>query len=78
MEIPRKLVDRLVYAHSVAAGKRTLDIGGRGMPKLPDNVRLRGPDSFSFKKEDPSQSKFAKLYLRIDQSAAETAITREM
>ena len=56
MEISNKLADRLVYACGVATGKRTLDIGGRGMPPTPDNVKLFGPDSFSLKKEDPGQS----------------------
>ena len=74
MEISSKLADRLVYARGVAAGKRTLDIGGRGMPPTPDYVHLRGPNSFSFKKEDPSQSRFARLYHSIGQGAAEYRI----
>jgi len=74
MEIPNKLVDRLVYARGVAAGKRTLDIGGRGMPPAPDNVRLLGPNSFSFKKEEPTQSRFARLYHSIGKSASEYRI----
>lgn len=71
MEISNKLEDRLVYARSVAKGKRTLDIGGRGMPAPPENVRLLGPDSLSLKKADPSQSTFAKLYRSIGQGASE-------
>jgi hypothetical protein len=69
MDTSNQLEDRLVYARGVAAGKRTLDIGGRGMPPA-DNVKLLGPNSLSLKKEDPGQSKFAKLYRSIGQSAA--------
>ena len=71
MEISNKLVDRLVYARGVATGKRTLDIGGRGMPPVLNNVRLLGPNSFSFKKEAPDQSRFARLYHSIGESASE-------
>jgi len=71
MEITNKLADRLVYACGVATGKRTLDIGGRGMPPTPDNVKLLGPNSFSLKKEDPGQSRFAKLYRSIGEGASE-------
>ncbi|HXR03448.1 MAG TPA: hypothetical protein VN836_01935 [Verrucomicrobiae bacterium] len=74
MEISTKLVDRIVYARTVATGKRTLDIGGRGMPTPPEGTRLHGPETFSLKKVDPSQSKFAKLYHSIGQNAAEYRI----
>ena len=44
------------------------------MPTPPEGVRLHGPDTFSFKTADPSQSKFARLYHSIGQSAAEYRI----
>jgi len=74
MEISTKLEDRLVYARNVAEGKRTLDIGGRGMPPVPDDAKILGPNSFSLKKEDPEQSRFAKLYRSIGQNASEYRI----
>jgi len=70
MEIDKELHDRLVYARGVAKGKRTLDIGGRGMPPAPKQVR--GP--LTFKKVDPSQSTFAKLYRSIGEGASEYKI----
>lgn len=49
-----------------------MDIGGRGMPPAPTNVKIRGP--FSFSKVDPSQSVFARLYRSIGLDAAEYKI----
>jgi len=77
MEITNKTQDRLVFASNLAKGKRTLDIGGRGMPPMPeviDNVKMRGPTTFSFKKENPAESVFANLYRSIGAGASEYRI----
>lgn len=74
MEISKKLADRVVYARDVAAGKRTLDIGGRGMSAPADHVKVLGPNSFTLKKEDPNDSVFSRLYCSIGKGASEYRI----
>jgi hypothetical protein len=74
MESSPQLVDRLVFAAKVASGKRTLDIGGRGMAAPAPELNVKGPAGFSKSSRDPSQSPFAKLYHSIGQGASEYRI----
>ena len=64
------VIDRLEFAAKLAAGKRVLDIGGRGMPPC-DKPGVRGPELFKQNSEAAGNSRFAHAYRRIAKNAAE-------
>jgi hypothetical protein len=64
-------VDRLSRAAEFAAGKRVLDIGGRGMPPCAAS-EVRNPWVLApWSARDPSDSPFARSYRRIREVARE-------
>lgn len=67
------ITDRLVYAARVAAGKRTLDIGGRGMPPSPECERAWKAER-SKVQNGVDNSRFAKALRAIGEGASEYRI----